>query len=292
MFAYITLEDRSGTPVTLHGDAEPNRGIGDAKGLAGGVRSRRNTRPRPYGHGGIDNSKYADVMQVALSGLARGATEESAWTEWEEISAVLVACLDQPRMLRWRQGDTGAELQAAVKLVQIDGPNPSPKEPRVLRYQAQLESEDYRGYSQTQDTVIGNVLSAAAGGDVFADRFPDTFTSSSGGDLTVVVGGTAPTPALYRIHGGCTDPRIFCDALGIEIACAVTLGATDYLDIDVKTRSVLLNGVASHPEYINYAASSANRWADVPPGSWPFRLLAPNFDTTARLDVITRDAHR
>jgi hypothetical protein len=291
MFSYITLEGRDGVPVTLHGADQPNRKINDAPGLAGGVKSRRNTRPRPYGHGSIDSSRYAEGKLPALGGYVRGTTEELAWAQWAQISPALTACLDTYRTLRWRQGTTGVELQAEVKLVQIDGPDPKPEEPRVLRYQAQFESKDYRAFGQTLSTVVGNELSADAGGDTFPDRFPDTFTSSSGGDLTVVVGGTAPTPPTYRIRGGCADPRIRCDALGIEIVCNVELGTTDYVDIDVATASVLLNGIALHPEYIDYAASSAERWSDIPPGSWPFRLLAPVFDTTARLDIFTRNAH-
>jgi hypothetical protein len=292
MFGYVTLEDRDGVPVTLHGPDEPLRGVNDAPGLAGGVRSRRNTTPRPYGHGGIDNSLYAEVMQAAVGGHVRGTTDEATWDQWHQISAALTSCLNTPRLLRWQEGSAGAELQAFVKLVQIDGPKPSPTEPHVLRYQAQFESEDYRGFSQTQATVIGNPLSAIAGGDVFPDTFPDTFTPSSGGDLTVAIGGTAPTPPLYRIHGGCASPRIVCNPLGIELVVDATLGATDFIDINVATRTVLLNGAAEHPEFIDYAASSAARWADLPPGSWPFRLLAPVFDTTARLDVLARDAYR
>lgn len=292
MFAYITLEDRTGTPITLHGADEPDRKIKQAKGLAGGIRSRRNTRNRPYGHGGIDDSRYADVMQATLAGHVLGDSNDAAWDEWHRVAAVLGACLDQPRMLRWREGDTGNELQATLKLVQIDGPDPSPTEPGVLRYQAQFESEDYRSYSQTQQTAVGNPLSVVVGGDTFPDVFPDRFTGSSGGDLSITIGGTDPTPALYRIHGGCTDPRILCDALDIEIVFDVTLGPTDYLDINTATRAVMLNGITAHPEYIDYAASSAARWSGLPPGVWDFRMLAPSFDTTARLDIIARDAYR
>lgn len=291
MFKYITLDDRDSVPVMLHGPDTPGRKLNGAKGLAGGVRSRRNTSPRPYGHGGVDRSRYADVQQVALTGFVKGATDDTAWSEWEIVSTALNACLDAPRTLRYQWGTAGPELQASLKLVQIDGPAPSPTEPHLLRYQAQFEAEDYRGYTQNQATTVGNPLSAAVGGDVFPDVFPDRFTSSAGGELTVTIAGTAPTPPLYRISGGLTDGRILCDALGIEIVLDATLGATDHLDIDVLNRTVMLNGIVAHPEYINYPASSAQRWADLPPGTWPFRLLAPTFDTNARLSVITRDAY-
>lgn len=295
MYGYISLDDRDGEPVIFHEAAHATRRVQEAPGLAGGVKVRRNTTAKAFYHGSIDRSRNAGSMTPALRGWVRGSTEEEAWAEWDALAEVLAGAIDTPRMLRWQRGSTGPELQAAVQLVQIDGPDPKPQEPRLLRFQVQLESEDFRGYSQTLDVVEGNVLSAEAGGDTFTtgggDVFADTFTASSGGDVTIVVGGAVPTPAIYRIHGGATNPRFVIEELDIELALDATINSTEYVDIDVLNRAVLLNGVTEHPEYIDTTASSAQRWADLPPGTWTGRLLAPTFDLTARVEVFTRDAY-
>jgi hypothetical protein len=58
--------------------------------------------------------------------------------------------------------------------------------------------------------------------------------------------------------------------------------------VDVARRTLLLDGVTRVHSLLD---NEATTWWELPPGAQTVQLLAPNFDGSARVDVIYRAAY-
>ncbi|MDP2712093.1 MAG: hypothetical protein Q8O56_12830 [Solirubrobacteraceae bacterium] len=156
----MTIDNQAGSPVALMNTA--GREVVEVKGLQGSSPVRRSVRPRPTGHGTIDETRYTDEQLIEIVGDVFGGTPEAAYAELRAITSPLVATLDgQPAMLKWTEGASGLQLQRLVKLA--SGISPTLKEAQaLLRYQAILAASDPRAYRQTETTVVGAAATTSA----------------------------------------------------------------------------------------------------------------------------------
>lgn len=289
MLSSLTLADKNGTDVAIHSSAQgAKRVLTAAQGLAGISPVRESLRPRPTGHGAIDDARWTDGSLIVLEGeCVSSVSIEDAFAEFRKVTEPMLQTLDNgPALLKWTEGDTGNALQRLVKLASDVDP-PIQDGAAILRYQAQLRAEDPRAYGQTQTTTQGAVLSGASGGLVIPFTLPFTFNPSGGGQATFTLAGNRSTPPVFRIHGFCTSPKVRNVDTGEEIVLSGEVSAGDFMELDVAARAVKLNGTIRRVNLLDFTTTT---WFELPPGARTIQLLATNFDASARVDVLTRPA--
>jgi len=127
--------------------------------------------------------------------------------------------------------------------------------------QATLLAEDPYIYDwPTQQGVVSvpTVVNVGTG-------FNMSFNMGFGGSIplngaSVGNSGTHNAYPIITIQGPVTNP-VLTDAFGITMAMNITLSATDYLVVDCRQKSIVLNGQASRRNVM-----SGLRWFVVPPG--------------------------
>ena len=294
MLSSVTLDDNTGTPVTLHLDATTGkRWLTSALGLRG-VQNLRNSgtagrRVRPQAHGGIVPTKYEDARIITLQGeIVSQVSIEDALNEFALIAAPMIQTLDSgPALIKWQEGVTGNALQ---RLVKLDGDFDPPFTDGVSRltYQAILVSEDPRAYSQTLQTVVSSSLSTSGGGRVYPMAYNWTYASSGGGVVAFTNLGNRPTPVTYRIYGMVVNPQVILVGTGLKLSFIGTIGAGDYLEVDVAERSVKLNGLSNR---LNFYDPANSTWFELPKDTSNLQLVAGSFDANAQLMVLGRSAY-
>lgn len=290
MLSSVTLDDNTGTAVTLHADTTTGkRWLTNALGLRGVQNIRDSKRVRPQAHGGINESKYEDGRTVTLVGeIMSTVSIEDAFAEWALVAAPMIQTLDSgPALLKWTEGATGNQLQ---RLVKLDGDLDPPFQEgaAVLSYQAQFFAEDPRAYSQTLQAPISGSLSTSGGGHVFNTTYNRTYSSSGGGTVSFTNAGNRPTPPVFRIAGFCVNPYIALVGSGLRLVFNGTINAGDYLEIDVAKRSIKLNGMTNRYNFYDGANST---WFELAKGTSNLQLVAASFDSNAALTVLGRSAY-
>lgn len=286
MYSAITLNNAAGTPVAFHQD-DGKRRIFRAVGLSGIQTPRQLVRPRPTAHGAINGTRWTDGRLIILDGRIQGALNTAdAFAEFRTLTTPMLETLDVgAALLKWTERG-GLSLQATVKLFGAVEP-PAEVGPNVLVYQAQFLAEDPRAYSQTLSTSTGGTLSTSPGGLKFPETMPVTFASSSGGTVATNNTGNRPTPPVFRIYGRATNAQILLVGTTKRIALTGTINAGDYLEIDVQHRTITINGTSPALHYLDAATTT---WFELPVGTSTMQLLASDFDTVARCDVLYRSA--
>lgn len=288
MLASLSLDDQSGAPVTLHETAK--RCLTSVTGLVGIGPLRDSRRVRPQAHGGIDETRYEDGRIIALEGEVMSTVGiEDAFAEFRAITAPMLGTLDgAPALMKWTEGVSGLALQRYVRLASDVEP-PLQEGAALLHYQAQFYAEDPRAYSQTLQTVSGSTLAALGGGKRYPRTYPKTYASSGGGTATFANAGNRPTPPVLRIWGACVNPQVVLLNTGQRIALKGTIAASDFIELDVARRTILLHGSEGRQ---NFYDPTMSQWFELPANATSnLQLVADSFDGTAHLDVIGRSAY-
>lgn len=287
MFTAVTIQNSAGADVSLFNG---QRRLGECHGLHGLPAPRRVSRPRPGGHGEINETRHYASRQPVWNGQLTGSDEAALWAEYDAILAALWDAVSEPRLLKWTRHD-GATLQSMVKLGEAFDPVIKASDAgRVLAYQLIFDREDPRNYAQTQRSAVGGALVDSGGGLGFPFGFPFSFTATGGGDVTVTNAGTADTPAVLTVHGYVANPQIQQVDTGRVIVLSGELAAGGTLVVDGFERTVLLDGVTDRGNLVDFAGTDWDA-AMIPPGTSTYRLLASSWDSSARLDVASRDAY-
>lgn len=276
MISSLTINDQSGTAVTLHETSQ--RAVVSANGLLGISAPRRSTRDRPTGHGSVDESRYTGEKLIEVVGDVWGATQELAYAEFRLVSDPMLATLDgAASLLKWTEGAAGLQLQRLVKLA-------GPVEPAlteaatVLRYQAIFAAQDPRAYSQTLQTFTGAVV-------------------GSGGVCSPNNAGYRPTPALLRIFGPSsghiTNAAVSINGVSFMFVTNGDIAAGTYLEVDTYARTATLVTIAGGARQLrqDLVNSSTTTWQDLPKGTSTLTLTGTSTTTASRADVLLRAAY-
>lgn len=149
-----------------------------------------------------------------------------------------------------------------------------------------FEALDPFVYSDTENTAASTVPVLGAGLTPPLTP-PLTIGASSGGALTAANAGTVDAPWTGRLDGPLTNPIIThveqARTLDLDANGGLELGASDFLLIDSRDRSLLLNGSADRR--INLDLGSV--WFDLDPGT---NTILFNADSgTGALTITWRD---
>lgn len=111
---------------------------------------------------------------------------------------------------------------------------------------------DPRRYALTPVSTSTTLPSAAASGRTYPHTYPRTYGGGGGSGRVFVAndGDFDQTPAVISISGPVANPRVAHLQSGRSLGFAITLTSAEYLQIDLLTRQVLLNGTASRASSI------------------------------------------
>lgn len=136
-----------------------------------------------------------------------------------------------------------------------------------------LKAEDPSIYGDLI-TLVGSLAAASSGrGYPRAYNYGYGITAGSAGSVNAFNAGNKPAKAMIRLQN-VINPTIVNDTLNKRLTFNITIQGTDYLDIDLRNRAVILNGTA------NRRGTVTGQWFLLQPVN---TLLAQNGNNLIRL---------
>ncbi len=228
----------------------------DGLGLPG---IRDSNSPKPHGHGDFMGPEYVDIRPVTINASIRGDDGEDAMDLLDDLIAAWYFEATDPSSY-----DTTSYL--TVKLPGHDERRLYGRPRRsTINHQSLLTGHpsaalewvagDPRWYSDTEHSTALTIAAATTG-----RSYPRTFDYGYGGGTsnTKVVNnaGSFVTEPFLRLDGPLTNATITNATTGETLTITYTLGSGEYLEIDFRAKTVMLNGTASR-----YSAKSGTWWA-------------------------------
>jgi len=220
--------------------------------------------PRPRTHGSRNRTRYYGARIFSLPGYAQGVTPHETTTIVDMLKRgfLLGPTLHELRFLR--AGETDAEFLTVVAIGPFEAPMRGVRQ--IVRWAITLEAPDPRAYSMVEQQV--------------------QFAYDAAGAITP--GGSISTPPVIDVKGPGIVETIRNETTN-ELFHLVeeNLAASDHLVLDVKARSLTLNGTP-RPDLIN---ARDTRWWELQPGVLnTIRIGGTGFTTSTLVTVKWRDA--
>lgn len=154
----------------------------------------------------------------------------------------------------------------------------------------QFLCSDPRRYSLNQNDWNLALPPVTENGLVYPLSYPlnygEEVTSSSG---SLVNDGDVITPVTLTFYGPVTNPTLLNKTTGTKLQFNIVLGATDFLAINTRTGTVMMNGVADRL-YTRTATSAPILSFGLMPGSNDMQVTAASWGSPASVGISWRDA--
>jgi hypothetical protein len=157
----------------------------------------------------------------------------------------------------------------------------------AVSFTLEVVAPDMLRYATT-DLSFHIGLPVTSSGYVYPLTYPYNYGGVGNiGDRVLGNAGDMASPASIRIAGPVENPVVRCDTTGEQLTLAITLGASDWLDIDCREHTVVLNGESSRRS----AVVAGSRWPQVPPGASLWQFRADTYEPDALCTVRYRSAY-
>jgi len=258
-------------------DAESFRVVSSAVGWDDGTEVRAGLQDRVQQSGSWDATGFSSSRKVALEGFVQERTGAAASALKDDLTAL------DPRLLYPLQvidvdGVSRASMARVTGAAVVEWVNPL-----SFRYTIEVTAPDPLKYGSPQ--FGATYLSGAAGtGLVYPRAYPLSYGVAAGvtpGSITAPNAGTAPYWPGLRIDGPVPNPVVTLAETGDWVKFNGTVLAGQWLDFDLASRRVLLNGQVSVRQFV----SSSGSWLAVPPGGGSVSWAADAADPAAKLSV-------
>lgn len=154
-------------------------------------------------------------------------------------------------------------------------------------FQIQLKAEDPSIYG-SQIVVVGGLAAASSGrGYNRSYNYGYGGTSGSAGSVNANNAGNKPATAIIKLMN-VIDPVVVCDSVNKRITLSISLQGTDYLELDLRNRTAILNGTANRRSSV----VGTSQWFLLQPGANLMRLLGTAGAGTPQMTVTYRPAYR
>lgn len=234
---------------------------------------------RTNDHGGWATKGKLKPRVLAAKIVFDAPDRRRAWAAWNRINA---AASLEPTLLTVDEGG----VQKSCLVVRQDDVLPTWESDTVAECSIQLVAPDPRKYGPERRYSTG--LPSSVGGLSVPFTVPLTVDAVvTTGSFTVVNGGNFETPGRLVVRGPVQDPRITAVVDGRErtLAWDLTLGATDWLDIDLDRRTAYQNGTASR-----IGSMTSRQWWKFPFGTTEVGFNASTYSQGASLDALVKPA--
>lgn len=241
------------------------------------------SNPRADVDGETDETRLFGARAVMLTGTIVPTPTESRQAVLDRLATFLRP--DRRPWLIYELEPGSGERQIRLRPDQHARPIVHPGSAKV--------AAGWRGPDGIQEsTALIEATATAAGtesGRVYDRTYDLSYPDSEVvGTATITIGGTLNVPPVIILRGPAVDPRI--EKVGTDerlIFEDLELGPDDYLEIDVRARTVLLNGEESRYGNLDFEAST---WWTLPPGDTTFRYYPVSFGPGASATVRARAA--
>lgn len=241
---------------------------------------------RPGEHGAFDGPAFLESRVVSLKGACHATDRASSRRARDIVASV---CGDPSLgLLTLTVTNSGNPTRQAAVRRSAETKTQYRGGGITFDWSIILTAPDPRRYAAALSTQFTGLPTAGAGGLVFPLVFPLVFgTGTSGGELSLVNGGTIAMWPVWTIRGPVTGPAITSltsgQALVFDPTFVVPAGQDLIIDTDAKT--VLLQGVNVRNRL--FTAS----WFRLTPGTTAVRFSAVSgADPAAKLTAVWREA--
>lgn len=231
-----------------------------ATGLRDLPPARSQDQPRPRAHGAFGGLTYLGERTITLTLLV--AVTVTDWeTVLQQVAAAFQPIPDPANLLPLQVQLPGWSfpVQVMCRPTRYAVPTDRAYSHHYATVTVELVAPDPMWYGPTVTATAG--IANPTSGATFPWSFPLSFGSSSGGALSVVNTGNAPTSPQFQIQGPCTNPWI--ESGTNRLTVGISLTSSDLLTVDTAARTITLNSTASR--YNDLAVGS--RWFTCPPGT-------------------------
>jgi hypothetical protein len=155
----------------------------------------------------------------------------------------------------------------------------------------QFECSDPRKYSLGENVKFINMPSDTDDGLDYPLVYPldygvDTIIS----DLIIDNQGDATSPVFLTFYGPVTNPTLVNSTTGAQLGFDIIIAEDEYLQVNTRTGTVLLNGVADRL-YTRQLTSSPILSFALAPGSNEMHVYADEWTSDAGVEITYRDAY-
>ncbi len=261
-------------------------GIVASAGLHGAEEIRSSDDPRPQAHGVFLGRDYLGARLVSLEVAITADDAAAARAAVEELAAawhMTGPAEGETEPLRFRlPGRPAQRLMGRPRRAAFDT-----SRLQAGRVRAELEyfAADPYIYADEAESVA-LPLTAESVGRTYPRTYPLTYGAALSGVAIVTNSGTVPTHPTIRIVGPVDNPQVENVTAGEYVRIALSLTADDYLDVDMASGTVMLNGTASRRS----ALTSESTWWALAPGDNEVRARADTVQTGAVAAVSWRSA--
>ena len=159
----------------------------------------------------------------------------------------------------------------------------------VLEFNFQLRAPDPRKYA-VDETIVDTSLQTEAAGYTFPMTFDYTFGAhGTAGLVSIVNSGSYDTYGVLTVRGPIIHPSIEHVEMGRTVSIDMSLSADEFLEINLKTKTILLNGTESRRNKLD----AGSEWFFFQPGESTLRFtgyqITPGPET-ANLAIMLRSA--
>lgn len=143
----------------------------------------------------------------------------------------------------------------------------------VFTWNVQLVAMDWRKFYTP--ITASTALPSSSGGLTVPYTIPYTINAvQTSGQVSIVNPGNETGPVTMRIDGPCTGPVITHVGSGLSLvfAASLSLGAGEWLDIDMEAHSVLAQGQSTRAQWV-----TSRGWFGLEPGDNTFAFAAASY---------------
>jgi hypothetical protein len=262
-------------------------GIDVPDGWSGQPASTGQADQKTLADGGIVSAGYAATRNIGLSGWLRASDADVLTAGIDRLNSML-----EPRAAR-RLEVTEHGITRWVNARRLDVVDISRKSLWYATWSAQFaavgaQPSDGEWRKFGADMVAVTALPSSSGGLQLPFIVPFAITAETvTGQIALTNPGNATGPVKLRIDGPVRGPIITHVSSGkaLVLSSSLTIGAGEWLDIDMEARTVLANGQASRGGWIVQRG-----WFGFDPADNVFAFTATQFDAGARLTVTATPA--
>lgn len=241
-------------------------------------------------HGGVAGRHYQSMRTITASFdiWTEGQTEAEFVARRDAVSSAFSPIEDPEDVEPFIYKHPGRELMRVYcRPVDRDMPTDRMFSLGYGTFSVRLEATDPYIYSEAQYSVPVGVAANDVVGLQFPLQFPLNFGAGSSGAAQVMNRGTAPAPWSAMITGPTPSPQITHVESGQFIRLQnFTVQEGDFLVIDSKLRTILLNGTGSRRGYLDPASD----WFALQPGNNTIRFSSGGA-TVGELSLTWRDTY-